>query len=153
MTLVKGTLETGFREIFDEKYSSFKGFPETFEEAVQRWASVVDSYGSKVTPTSTSSPAAKAAFISVLSTMKTVNDLDVLDKAIVAYGVALAPGMLPAFTGTPPPTEVGVKQVETIGLNNGTSEACAKKLADLIDAWFKKGTAVNTTSGATIFWS
>ena len=84
MTLVKGTLETGFREIFDEKYSSFKGFPETFEEAVQRWASVVDSYGSKVTPTSTSSPAAKASFISVLSTMKTVNDLDVLDKAIVA---------------------------------------------------------------------
>lgn len=153
MTLVKETLEIGFREIFDEKYSSFKGFPETFEEAVQKWASVVDSYGSKVTPTSTSSSAAKAAFISVLSTMKTVNDLDVLDKAIVAYGVALAPGMLPAFTGIAPSIEVGVKQVETIGLNNGTSESCAKKLADLIDVWFKKGTAVNTTSGAIIFWS
>lgn len=155
MALVKSVLENGLRELMDPEYVNFSGFPETTIEVASRWSEIVDNYAKSVLPTSLSSAAAKSAFNSImLGISPTVpNGIALLISAFTAYAASLAGGMAPTFTGVPPITPVNLTPVISAGLGGASGDVTAALMANIIHTWFKTGTAINVSSGATITWN
>lgn len=152
MPLVKSTLETEIRKITDKDYADFEGFPEAGEVS-ERWTNAIHSYAKGVIPATTpvSQEAAKSALLAAWQSLE-VEALVAFSSGLTAYAAALGLGMQPAFTATPPPTPVVLAPTFAIGSAGGSGADCAKSMASIIHTWFKTGTAVNNTSGATTTW-
>lgn len=157
MALVKSILLAEIRKINDPEYVSFEGFPVDSTESATRWSAAIKTYASTVvpvaTPASMTLAAAAMAAIIVTITAAAVNGVTQLPISFTNFAVQVALGMLPAFVGTPPPVPIDFSSVYSIGNAGGTSEDCANEMANVIDAWFKTGTAVPSGGGATINWS
>lgn len=153
MPLIKSTLEINLRQIMDQDYSGFAGFPTTSTEVASRWADAIHEYAALTIPPSTTTDLAKSSFQSIMLSVTNMSDgLTLLQSALMSYATNLATGMSPAFTSTPPPILPAIATVTPIGLGGGSSEDCALHLATIIDTWFRTGIAVNSSSGATITW-
>lgn len=155
MPLVRQTLVNGLREVMDSDYPGFTGFPATNIEMAERWSTIVNNYASQVIPVSLTSVAAKTAFNTAMLPISSQigNGFTQLTAAFTAYAVALIPGMLPGFTGTPPPTPILLTSITPIGLGGASGYVVAEAMATIIHAWFKTGLAVNTATSATINWN
>ena len=138
--------------IFYAENAGLKSFPESFEDAAEKWSSAFDKYASQVTPPSITSSTAKEAFKSTFLTMTEVTGKTVFPKCFKAYCDALAPGMAPNFTSTPP---IGIPifdSVTVIGMGGGKSSQCIELIITIVDAWIKTGIAINTSTGVSINW-
>ncbi len=157
MALVKATLLEELRKIFDQEYSGFEGFPIDSFESGERWAAAVRLYSETIIPvvTSASLDLAELAMESVIATINASsgNGITQLPIAFTNFAAQIALGMLPAFVGTPPSAPIDFTAVYAIGNAGGSSEDCANAMADIIDFWFKTGTAVPSGGGSPIFWS
>ena len=153
MALVVATLLNGLKGMV----SNPDNFPDTFEQAALNFADVINNYGSAVTPPSTTSAAAKSACSAQFIASKSKQSLDIIIDAVQAYCQALALGMAPTFAGTPPPTTAAMKTAidaaGQVALNGGAADDWAQAAATAIDAYFKTGIAVNSTTGVAVPWS
>jgi hypothetical protein len=116
------------------------GFPSSSIDAANKWADVAELLFAAVIPISTGATAGRAAFISVMQGVSNSvpNGLIILKSAFQAYSVAIAIGMLPLFTGTPP---AGLPPLESaIGSND--ADITANIMATVLVTWAKTGTSV-----------
>lgn len=127
-------------------------YPQTNNDIATRWADVADDLLSQVIPQTTTQAAARQAFIGVMMAIDPTvpNGLLLLEQAFVAYAAAIAAGMQPTFTGTPPPAPPPI--VATLNTPNDAQTA-ANLLATLLCTWAITGTAVNNSSGASSLWA
>lgn len=153
--LNKSVLIEELSKFADFESSNFNTFPENVPEAAALWSSAIDKYLGVVTPDSTTSSAAKAAFQSSFMSINNAsgNGLIVLALSIQTYATVLATGMLPKFTGVPPTAPLILEPVMSIGMSGGSSSDCINMLASLIDTWAKTGTAVQIPTGVVIPWT
>lgn len=161
MPLQRQILVQGLRSIMDKEFEGFSGFPKapdhpkTEQRRQNKWATIVNRYGSMVTPPSSTSTQAKQAFkppIAGVNNTVLGGGVSGLKNALVAYVNVLGQGMQPTFSAKPP-TKQELNLKTTLGTPGSDGTAKATALATDIDIWFRKGTATNNTSGATINWS
>jgi len=152
MPLVKTVLDTEISKIMDKDFNEFEGFPATVAEASVRWSEAINVYASVVIPITTTSPVAKTAMEGVLATI-TIDGIIKFPQSFTAYAVELAKGMSPTFTGVPPPAPILFASAFAIGIAGGSGAEVGSAMSVIIDAWFRTGTAVNVSSGATVPWS
>jgi len=153
MALIVANMETEIKKITDEKFLLFDEFPEDTIEVADRWSSAVDVYGSVVIPSSTTANQAKEAFKKLMLGITLGTALPIFVSAFTAYTAALAAGMAPSFTGVPPPVPIILAPVFEIGNAGGSAEDVAKAMAQVIDIYFRTGTAIPVPSGSPIIWS
>jgi hypothetical protein len=153
MTLVKDTLISGFIPFFDQKSNGFTKFPENIPEMAKKWADVInDNYAQYVFPVSNTNEQAKAAFITVFLGISIEREL-AIQKAFRAYASIIATGMsMSNFLGLPPAIDIELKPVYNLGLSGATNWDCLVLMINIIDIYFKSGTATNNSTGATITW-
>lgn len=155
MALIKSTLELDLRELMDPDYSGFTSFPATIQEMSARWSTTINNYASLVTPPSTTSVAARSSLQSILNGVdpNAQNGIALLISGLTSYATVLATGMLPAFTGVPPPIPIVLTAMSAAGLAGASGEVTAGILADTIDLWFRTGTAIPIPPGPIIPWT
>jgi hypothetical protein len=114
--------------------------PPTAAGCAQAWSDAVSSYAAGVIPASTTVPAAAAALTGPLqSAFGSASGAPAFDAAFTSFAVTVAAGMLPLFTGTPPPAPLGI--AAQLAVPQQTHAAAAAAFAALIDVWLKTGTA------------
>lgn len=154
MALVKETLKTGLIALV----SNPDVFPNSYELSAQNFGSAINSYGSLVTPPSTTSAVALSAFIATYIGSRPKKNIEILTDAVKTYCAALATGMAPVFIATPPTVvaeqamKVAINAASKIALKGGSASNWAIATANAIDAYFRTGIAVNSTSGVTVTW-
>jgi hypothetical protein len=109
--------------------------------AAQAWADAAQAMFAGVVPASTTVTAAAATLKTAIETaFGATSGLDAaLESAFAAFAVTIAGGMLPLYTGIPPPAPVGF--VAMLSTNRPSLDAFAADLADALDTWAKTGTA------------
>lgn len=155
MPLVQSILVIDLQKIIDDEYIDFEGFPKDSQENAARWATAVNNYASEVIPPSTTSTSAKLAFEALMLTIdpNLGNGFIVLQQSFNAYAAQLAIGMLPAFTGTPPPVPINFDSIGPLGLAGAPAETIANMMGIIIDTWFRTGIAVPTVPGPAQPWA
>ncbi|RUP38228.1 MAG: hypothetical protein EKK63_12675 [Acinetobacter sp.] len=105
------------------------------------WSDVADALLQGVIPASTTASAGKSAFIGVLSAVDSNSPTGValLEAAFVAYAGALAGGMTPTYTGSPPPAPIGLSAL--LSSTSMDANVVAANMATLLITWAKTGTA------------
>ena len=142
------------REISDQTFTGFTGFPIDAPDTAAKWANILDLTASGVIPASLTTALAKSAFEIIFSSIDAnlQNGLIIFPASFTAYAAALLPGMLPGFVGVPPASPIDVSPVIPIGLGGASAQVCADALANIIYLWFVTGTATPSGGGATIPW-
>lgn len=153
MALVLPSLQLELEKIMNPDHPQFIGHPETAADGANNWAEAIGGYAELVTPPSSTGLAAKAAFIAIFATTQDNTGETTLKAALTAYAAALGGGMAPAFTATPPPNPIDLTAWLQIPLEAGQDSLRASTLAGLIDGWFRTGTAIQVSSGATVNWN
>lgn len=159
MPLSSNILAQELSKFMDDKSSTFEGSPETGAEFAQKFSSAINAYVSSISPPSTTLSAAQTTLQGSLMTVGPPPGMlfpVAITAGMTAYATAVALGMQPAFTATPPPAPVGpliLASVMPLGMGGAPASTCVTTLASIIDGWFRTGLAVNNTSGATIPWS
>lgn len=151
--LVALTIENKLRELNDQAYAGFVGFPADVAACALAWATAVDTYASAIIPASSSSAAAKTAFQTTMLGLAGANGLVILTAAFTAYATALATGMAPTFIATPPPIPIDISSIIPVGLAGADGHTIATLLATIIDTWFRTGTATPSGGGSPVLWS
>lgn len=147
-------LKKELEKFFDDKSPNFISAPQNLLDAANKWANAFDIYAKGVTPPSTSSNAAKLAFIGVFVTsIVPGSGLIIIPQAFQAYTVALALGMAPTFIATPPIIPPPIQPAFAIGMAGGPASAILQAMVTIIDIWFRTGIAVNALSGTSTIWS
>lgn len=141
MSLVKKTLQTQLNNII-------KDSPKNLQDGILRWADAIDTYAKEVNPSSTTNEEAKTIFISTMQSIPS-GGLSIFESAIIAYAAQLGVGMAPNYTSTPPPTPIVLQSISLLGLNGGSNKQCTKLTVDIIDAYFRTGTAVDVSSNVS----
>ena len=152
MAFIKSNLVLAIRAINDEEFSGFAGFPENVAEAAERWSLAIGNYAAAVTPPSTTFEPARQALKSQLLLADSLG-ANAFIIGLTQYASILGGGMAPAFTATPPPIPIVLEPIFAAGFGGASAVTIANQLADVIDLWFKTGTAINNTSGATVNWN
>lgn len=152
MALVSNIFKDGLSKIFDTEYATFVDFPSSLPDAAEKWADAFDKYASQVTPPSTTSAQAKAAFKSTFMTIQGGNGPAVLPQCFAVYAAALSLGMQPAFTGTPPVGTPILASIPPIGLAGGKASVCIDMIATIVHSWMLTGVAINNSSGVAVTW-
>lgn len=153
MAFIKSNLREEFEKFADATSPNFIESPQSKEDAAEYWANALDIYGSTVTPVSTNVAAAHLAFVNLFNTMTVLTGAVIFPTCFTAYGSALASGMSPAFIGTPPPNPPIFTSVQAAAVAGANQTQCLDLIVDIIDIWFKSGTATPSGGGSTINWS
>ena len=119
----------------------------------QAWANAINGYAAAIVPASTTVAAGVAALSSSLaSAFAAPSAASAFDAAFAAFAVTVAGGMLPLFTGVPPPATLNIASL--LGSSQPTHAAAAAAFSSLIDAWFRTGTGVLVAPPNTVVpWS
>ena len=152
MPLIKENLRIEIIKIIDSSSSIHEGFPGSSSAAAVRWGEAINSYASKILPLSTTSEAAKTALVAHLNTVPSLGEQGFVN-GLISYASVLSTGMQPTFTGVVPPTPIILTPAFLIGFSGGSSGDVANKLSDIIDVWFRTGTAINNSSGVVTNWN
>lgn len=138
------------RKISDEKFEEFEGFPESKQEAHERWSEAIKVYCEDIFPISTSFELAKKEMKNFLNINQNPNSLG---DSISVFADILAMGMNPNFNGISPNINLNLYPAFFIGFSGANSKEVAEQLSLIIHNWFLTGTAINSSSGATINWN
>lgn len=146
MPLIKTDLQKDLEYIFTN-------FCKDIDDVAEQWGNAINNYASKITPPSLTATPAKEAFQAEMKKINLVNGLIQLPLAFDKHATVLASGMTPAFTGVKPPAPIIFAPVFAAGLAGASAKECSILMSDIIDLWYKTGTAINNASGATVPWS
>lgn len=152
MPLIKLNLLSNIRSINDQEFIGFNQFPQNSIEAANRWSLAIGNYAAQVIPISSTFEPARMALESQLLLIPTAGESAFI-QGLISYANLLALGMAPTFSAIPPPIPPILNPAFTLGFGGGSSEAVANLLSDIIDGWFRTGTAINTISGVTVNWN
>lgn len=152
MPLIKENLKIEITKIIDSSSPIHEGFPKSSFEASVRWANAINSYASQVVPFSTTVSPALASLQAHLNTVPNLGEQGFVN-GLISYATVLASGMSPTFTGAAPPIPIILTPAFAIGFSGGSSEEVADMLSDIIDVWFRTGTAINNSSGIVTNWN
>ena len=146
MPLNPASLQTALESLFSAP-------PPTRAECAQAWADAIDGYAAAIVPASTTVAAGIPALASALaSAFAAPSAAPGFDAAFAAFATTVAGGMLPTFTGVPPPAPLDVASL--LAVTQPTHAAAAAAFAALIDAWFRTGSAVLVAPPNTVVpWS
>lgn len=150
--LVKQLLKEEILKITDASNPQHEGFPQNIFEAAERWATAINNYASQVLPVSLTADSAKVSLVAHLGTANDIGTQSFIN-GLIAYSIILSNGMNPAFSGVMPATPLNLQPIFNMGLNGASSEEVAEYLSVEIDRWFRTGTAINNSIGATINWN
>lgn len=155
MPLVYSTIRSELSKIMDPDDPNFVGYPSSTSQMANNWANAVNEYAKTVFPISSTSSAAKSAMEGVFMGMVApMSGLVIFPAAFSAYAAALSPGMIVSnFNGIPPPSPIILAPAFAVPLLSTTLQIRIDTMATIIDTWFKTGTAINISSGATVPWS
>lgn len=133
--------------------SLFAAPPATRAACAQAWADAVNGYAASIVPASTTVAAAVATLAgSLASAFAAPSAASPFDAAFAACAVTIAAGMLPLFTGVPPPAPLNIASL--LGSSQPSHAAAAAAFASLIDTWFRTGTGVLVAPPNTVVpWS
>lgn len=67
MALIKSNLKSSIQVFSDQISTLFTGFPQSVTENAEKWANAVDAYAKLVVPISTTSVAARSAFLAIMN--------------------------------------------------------------------------------------
>lgn len=133
--------------------SLFAAPPPSAAACAQAWADAIQGYAAGIVPPSTTVAAGVAALKSALqSAFGSPSAAPGFDAAFTSYAATVAGGMLPTFTGVPPPAPLNI--AAQLATTQPTHAAAAAAFAALIDAWFRTGTGVLVAPPNTVVpWS
>lgn len=125
------------RAFCDPSYAGYLGDVTSNAEGISRvingWADALAACVAAIVPVSVSGPAAKSAFIAAATPLNCAPGWQV--PSCAAFASALAAGMLPLYTGTPPASSFIPASSSLIH-----QVACIEMANELL-AWFQTGTA------------
>lgn len=126
----------------DQLESTFESPGGSYQECANQWASAVEAYAAAIVPPSLAiSTAAQALAGALASAFAKPDAIPDMESAFTQFATAVAAGMLPTYTGTPPAGPVGfAPHFESAA--PATHAVAASDIASLIDTWMKTGTAV-----------
>ncbi len=156
MTLIKDTLTFNFEKFMDQESSNFISFPKDNNETAESWANAVNEYAKLVIPSSVSGELAKQEFKKIfLGISADLGNGDIIIKSsFTIYASTLAIGMTAGgFTGTPPPAPIDFSPIYPVGLGGASNKICMDLMINIIDVWFRTGTAVPISGGSLINWN
>lgn len=117
--------------------------PATRAAAAQAWADAVQAMFAAVVPPSTTVTAAagtlKTALEAAFGNTDAATTAADLESAFTTFATTVSGGMLPAYTGVPPPGPVGF--LGLLSSNKDSLAQAAADWADALDTWAKTGTA------------
>lgn len=135
MPLIKATLKQGL-------LAAYSNVGDTAAACAEAIGGAVGVYAGSVVPSCAAVAAATQALKSALATAFSSGPgqgLALAETAFTAFGAAVAVGMAPAFTGTPPVGPVGfAEQTEALT----SADAACDMLAGIIHDWMTSGKAV-----------
>lgn len=157
--LSKTTLLNELRSFADSGYPLFEGFPETFEESADKWSNALYNYAQSMTPTILPSGliAARQAFTATYLTMRGIyneSNWIILSNAFGAFAGVVSLNVAPYI---PSYTPIGsilypiLKPVSAQGLAGASNYVCLDYISTVVDAWFKTGVSMTTTTPPTFF--
>ena len=134
--------------------------PSENEELASAWATAIGDYASGIVSApevvaSTAELATAALEASLIGTLPSGNDggaAAIFDAPMVAFGLAIVAGMLPAFIGTPPALPFALT-VFPPGTLYPDTESAKSGIGALIYAWFTAGTATSAAGVGPTAWS
>lgn len=145
MALNRASLESGIVEVCTAPADSAGG-------CAQQWAEAMGEYAAAVVPASPAVAGAVAALAgSLAGAFASPAAAAGMEQAFATFAATVGAGMA-GFVPTPPPTPVGFAS-QFAQPPPLTGSAAASSMANLIDAWFRKGTATPVAGGAPISWS
>ena len=164
MALLKQTFRDSISRIWLPESDRFVGRPKEPTTAAFHWAQAFGDYFLQVTPSSTTVFAARVSLSTSLARVFSRNRDDArrMGEALDRFALAVAGGMQPAFTATPPipfPVEALVEAARLLPWRttpSGPQPDYPSGLAlwvDAVDAWARTGTATSNGSGGVIPWS
>jgi len=133
--------------------SLFASPPASAAACAQAWADAIQGYSAAIVPPSTTVAAAAPTLKSALqAAFGSPSAAPGFDAAFAAFAVTVAGGMLPTFTGVPPPAPLGIASL--LAAPQPTHATAAAAFAALIDPWFRTGTGVLVAPPNTVVpWS
>lgn len=153
MPLLLTTIQQEFANLMDKNAGGFVGYPQSPTEVAENWSNVLFNYSQAIIPLSTTAVPAKQAMKAILTSAVAPNSFfPALISGYSAFATTLAGGMLPTFTGTPPPTPIPLSPILALPLGTPVGTIIGL-FSTLTDTWFRTGTAINISSGATINWN
>ena len=146
MALNPSALQSSLLELFESP-------PGTRAACAQAWADAIDGYAASIVPASSTVASGIPALASALASAFAAADAaPPFDAAFAAFAATVAAGMLPTFTGVPPPAALNVASL--LAVIQPTHAAAAAAFAALIDTWFRTGTAALVAPPNTVVpWS
>jgi hypothetical protein len=153
MPLNAASLQSSLESLFAAPPSGGGSVAGSRAACAQAWADAINGYAASIVPASTTLAAAVAALSSSLaSAFAAPSAAAPFDAAFAACAVTVAAGMLPLFTGVPPPAPLGIASL--LAGTQPTHAAAAAAFASLIDTWFRTGTGVLVAPPNTVVpWS
>ena len=150
--LIYQDLYSSIRSITDEGYEGFQGWPSNLSEASERWSLAIGNYASKVIPISSTFEAARQSLKMQLMNVDSLGQQAIV-LGLTQYASILGGGMSPTFTATPPPVPIVLIPTFQRGFAGASADEIATELSQLIDTWFRTGTAINNSSSVTVNWN
>jgi hypothetical protein len=133
--------------------SLFSAPPASAADCAGAWADAIQGYAASIVPPSTTVAAGIPTLESALAAaFASPSAASAFDAAFAGFAVTVGAGMLPTFTGVPPPAPLNI--AAQLAVTQSTHAAAAAAFAALIDAWFRTGTGVLVVPPNTIVpWS
>jgi len=159
--LSKELLIGEIRKYNDPYYESFVGYPKTCQLSSEVWPIVFSTYAIDIVPQTLGVPQGEIlARLNILQICSN-NDYDIFieifTRAITQFTQMVASGMIMVFPhrlqGIPPPTPINLRPAFDAGMAGVTAKEFAEIFAEIVDTWYRTGTAVNIDTGITVFWS
>lgn len=146
MPLNPASLQSSLESLFAQP-------PAAAAACAQAWSDAVNGYAAAIVPPSTTVAAGILALTGALtSAFSSPSAAAAYDAAFAAFATTVAAGMLPAFTGVPPPAPLNI--AAQLAIPQSSHAAAAAAFAALLDGWFRTGTAVLVAPPNTLVpWS
>lgn len=152
MAFVKTDLIQEMEKFADATSPNYIESPQSTGDAAQYWADSLNIYGLAVTPASTTQAAAVSAFIGLFNTMTPATGLVIFPTCFAAYAATLGGGMA-GWVAVPPPSPINFAPVQTAAVAGADQTQCLVLMVDILDAWFRTGTATPVAGGPAVPWS
>jgi hypothetical protein len=151
--LTEAALITLLEPFADRLSPAFVAFPDTHQTAAAMWASAATQWVQPITPPSPNSPGAYAAFYDEMLRCTVGGERAAFARAWHKLALVLAPGMV-GWAAVPPAAPPDFEPVYDLGVNQqGSNQQCLQKLAEIVLAWLRTGTATQLSTNLTINWS
>jgi hypothetical protein len=127
----------------------FAAPPATEAAAAAEWANALEDLTTGIVPPSTTVAAAKVTFQAALVGFGLPGAAAaVLEAALVTFAATVGDGMSATHTDTPPIAPVGL-----LFPTESDAQNAADAIIDILDTWFKTGTATPNAGGSPVNWS